>query len=163
MSGIPDFEYVSYLKATPEQVWTALTDRDITAKFWGHSQVSEWAVGSTVEHVRTDGSGVVDAAGLVTTVDRPHRLAFGFDFPDDLTKDAFTPSTVTFDIAQHRDIVRVTITHSGLRTAEERENIALGWPTVLSNLKTLLETGDVLPQAPWEFFAAEHAAAQRGA
>jgi len=152
-AGIPDFEYVSYLKATPEQVWTALTDREITAKFWGHSQVSEWAVGATVEHVRTDGSGVVDAAGLVTAVERPRRLAFGFDFPEDLARPGFAPSTVAFDIAPHRDIVRVAVTHSGLRTTEERESIALGWPAVISNLKTLLETGDVLPQAPWEFFA----------
>jgi hypothetical protein len=27
--------------------------------------------------------------------------------------------------------------------------VASGWPAVLSNLKTLLETGHTLPQAPW--------------
>jgi hypothetical protein len=31
--------------------------------------------------------------------------------------------------------------------------VGVSWPTVLANLKTLLETGNVLPQAPWEFHA----------
>jgi hypothetical protein len=65
-----------------------------------------------------------------------------------------------FDIDSYREIVRLTITHAQLRTADEREAIGQGWPTVLSNLKTLLETGDVLPQAPWEFHAEQRTAQQ---
>ena len=40
----------------------------------------------------------------------------------------------------------------------DREAVGEGWPTVFANLKTLLETGDVLPTAPWEFHAVERAA-----
>jgi hypothetical protein len=60
---------------------------------------------------------------------------------------------VTFTIEQHRDIVRLTVLHEDLPTAADREAVAAGWPAVLANLKSLLETGRVLPQAPWEFHA----------
>ncbi len=49
--------------------------------------------------------------------------------------------------------MKLTVTHTKLSSAEELDNIGLGWPAVFANLKTLLETGAVLPQAPWEFHA----------
>jgi hypothetical protein len=48
-------------------------------------------------------------------------------------------------------VVKLTVTHSRLRTIDELHAIGAGWPTVFANLKTLLETGDVLPQPPWDF------------
>src|SRR4051812_6552104 len=83
MSDIPDYVYTTYIHATPEQVWHALTDAEVTAKFWGHAQVSDWQVGSRVDHVRSDGSGVVDVTGTVMVVDPPRRLVFGFGEPSD--------------------------------------------------------------------------------
>lgn len=155
---VPDYVYTTYIRATPEQVWHALTDPDLTARFWGHAQVSDWSVGSPVRHVRTDGSGIADGAGLVIAVDRPHRLTFGFDDPERVDDPTFAASEVTFEIDAYHDIVRLTVTHRKLRSAEELQAIGMGWPSVLANLKTLLETGDVLPQAPWEFHAEERAA-----
>ncbi|WP_396928100.1 ArsR/SmtB family transcription factor [Mycolicibacterium sp.] len=153
MTDIPDYVYTTYIHATPEQVWHALTDAELTAKFWGHAQVSDWRVGGRVEHVRADGSGVVDVAGTVMEVDRPRRLVFGFGEPsDDPTAEE---SVVAFDIEPFRDIVKLTVTHTNLQSAADRESIGQGWPTVFANLKTLLETGDVLPTAPWEFFASD--------
>ncbi len=67
-------------------------------------------------------------------------------------------STWSFEIEAHRDIVKLTLTHGHLRSREELHAVGQGWPAVLSNLKTLLETEDVLPQAPWEFHADERAA-----
>ena len=155
---IPDYVYTPYLRATPEQVWHALTDPEITGRFWGHAQVSDWAVGSRVDHVRTDGSGIADASGTVVECDPPRCLAFGFDDPKLTGEPAFAQSLVTFEIESHRDIVKLTVTQSRLRTVVDLQAISQGWPSVLANLKTLLETGDVLPQAPWEFHAAERAA-----
>lgn len=156
---IPDYVYTTYIHATPQQVWQALTDPELTGRFWGHAQVSDWTVGSRVDHVRVDGSGIADASGTVVEVDAPHRLAFSFGDPvtrpDDLT---YEPSLVTFEIESHRDIVKLTITQARLRSMDELGAIGEGWPTVMANLKTLLETGDVLPQAPWEFHAEERAA-----
>jgi uncharacterized protein YndB with AHSA1/START domain len=59
------------------------------------------------------------------------------------------PSQVTFDIERYEDIVRLTITHENLADEDEHADVASGWSAVLSNLKTMLETGHALPQAPW--------------
>ncbi|MEX0428488.1 ArsR/SmtB family transcription factor [Nocardioides sp. DS6] len=155
---VPDYVYTTYIRATAEQVWEALTDADITAKFWGHAQVSEWRVGGRVAHVRVDGSGIADAAGTVVEVDRPRRLSFGFDEPNRADDPTSEQSLVTLEIEPYRDIVKLTLTQSRLRSLADREAIGQGWPTVLANLKTLLETGDVLPTPPWEFHAGERTA-----
>jgi uncharacterized protein YndB with AHSA1/START domain/DNA-binding transcriptional ArsR family regulator len=156
--AVPDYVYTTYIHATPDHVWEALTDQDMTARFWGHAQVSDWTVGSRVDHVRADDSGIADASGTVIEVHRPRRLAFTFDDPKRVDDPTFEPSLVAFDIEPHQDIVKLTVTHSRLRSADERLAIGNGWPAVLANLKTLLETGDVLPQDPWEFHAEERAA-----
>jgi hypothetical protein len=66
---------------------------------------------------------------------------------------------VTFTIEPHHDIVRLTVQHEGLETEDDVEAVSAGWPAVMANLKSLLETGEVLPQAPWEMHA-DLAAAQ---
>jgi uncharacterized protein YndB with AHSA1/START domain len=111
-----------------------------------------------VDHARIDGSGVSDAAGTVLEVDRPHRLAFGFDDPKRVDDPTSEPSVVTFEIEQYRDIVKLTVSQAPLRSMDDLRAVGQGWPAVLANLKTLLETGEVLPQAPWEFHAEERAA-----
>ena len=65
---------------------------------------------------------------------------------------------VTFAIESYRDIVKLTITQAQLRSMDQLRAVGEGWPSVLANLKTLLETGEVLPQAPGEFHADERAA-----
>lgn len=155
---IPDYIYTTYIHATPELVWRALTEPESTGRFWGHAQVSDWAVGSRVDHVRVDGSGTSDATGTVIEAEPPHRLVFSFDDPKRADDPTFEPSIVTFHIESYRDIVKLTVIHTRLRSTDELRAIGEGWPTVFANLKTLLETGDVLPQAPWEFHAEERAA-----
>jgi uncharacterized protein YndB with AHSA1/START domain len=150
MSERPTYVYVTYIKATPEQVWQALTDADLTARYWGHSNVSDWQPGSSWQHVRTDGSGIADAVGTIVEAHPTHRLVMTFAAPD-APADA-TPSQVTFEIHPHHDIVRLTVAHEHL-TEDEYTAISSGWPAVIANLKSLLETGDVLPQAPWEMHA----------
>jgi DNA-binding transcriptional ArsR family regulator/uncharacterized protein YndB with AHSA1/START domain len=155
---VPDYVYTTYIRATPEQVWHALTDPALTGRFWGHAQVSDWQVGSRVDHVRTDGSGIADASGRVIEMDRPRLLVFGFDDPARVDDPTFEPSVVAFEIESHRDIVKLTVTETSLATMDDLRAVGQGWPAVLANLKTLLETGDVLPQEPWEFHAEERAA-----
>ena len=57
--------YQTFIRASPEQVWQALTDADLTARYWGHRNESDWEPGSTWRHVRTDGSGISDVTGTV--------------------------------------------------------------------------------------------------
>jgi uncharacterized protein YndB with AHSA1/START domain/DNA-binding transcriptional ArsR family regulator len=142
MSDRPTFVYVTYIESTPERVWTALTDADLTASYWGHANVSDWQVGSRWEHVRTDGSGIADVAGTVVESDPPRRLVTTWDGEDD-------SSRVTFEIEPYHEIVRLTVTHENLAHEQDRADVASGWPAVLANLKTLLETGQVLSREPW--------------
>ena len=143
-----NFVYVTYIRSTPEAVWTALTDADITAQYWGHSNVSDWLVGSRWEHRRTDGSGVADCLGTVLESTRPVRLVTTWEDP---TAAAGSPaSRVTFSIEANGELVRLTVTHEELPDEHGRGLAAKGWAAVVSNLKSLLETGQVLPSPPWE-------------
>jgi uncharacterized protein YndB with AHSA1/START domain/DNA-binding transcriptional ArsR family regulator len=157
MTGTPDYVYVTYIQSTPERVWHALTDADLTAAYWGHSNVSDWQTGSTWEHRRLDGSGIADVAGAVLESSPPTRLVITFDKPN---QEEWTgkASVVTFDIEPYQDIVRLTVSHERLADAEALEAVAHGWPAVMANLKSLLETGHPLPQAPWEMHADVRAA-----
>lgn len=146
MTSVPTYVYVTYIHAGPEQVWRALTDADLTAQFWGHANVSDWQPGSSWEHRRIDGSGV-DVVGKVLTAEPPARLVITFEDSPQADRE---PSVVTFLIEPHQDIVRLTVTHEQLPNMDMYRGIAGGWPAVLSNLKSLLETGAALPQSPWE-------------
>ncbi|TDD74571.1 metalloregulator ArsR/SmtB family transcription factor [Actinomadura darangshiensis] len=148
---VPSYVYVTYIRASAEQVWQALTDADLTARYWGHANVSDWQPGSTWEHQRVDGSGAVDVVGRVVKAEPPTRLVITFEDSPDADRE---PSVVTFLAEPHQDIVRLTVTHENLPDREMLNGISSGWPAVLANLKSLLETGDVLPQAPWEMTSA---------
>ena len=147
MSDRPTFVYVTYIESTAEKVWHALTDADVTAAYWGHSNVSDWAVGSQWKHERTDGSGVADVVGEVVESDPPTRLVTTWAAPEGPPPHG--PSRVTFDIEPHDGIVRLTVTHENLADENEHANASAGWSAVLSNLKSLLETGSPLPHEPW--------------
>jgi uncharacterized protein YndB with AHSA1/START domain len=146
-----DVVEATYIESTPERVWAALTDADLTGKFWGHSQISEfgWQTGTRWEHRRTDGSGVAIADGTVIESAAPNRLTLTvFEPPGEAPEGG--PSKVTFEIKQFHEIVKVTITHVNLLEDNPPARSAASWQAVLANLKTLLECGHVLPRPPWE-------------
>jgi uncharacterized protein YndB with AHSA1/START domain/DNA-binding transcriptional ArsR family regulator len=147
MTDKPTFVYVTYIKSTPEKVWQALTDADLTAQYWGRSNVSNWQVDSRWEHQRTDGSGIADVVGTVVESSPPTRLVATWAAPGEERADG--PSRVIFDIQPYGEIVRLTVTHENLADEAERDAAAEGWSAVLSNLKSFLETGSPLPQEPW--------------
>lgn len=151
----PDYVYVTYIRATPEQVWEALTSAESTGEFWGHHNLSDWRAGSTWEHVRIDDPAVADGGGVVLEAVPPERLVMTFGEPGAAAGPE--PTVVTFLIEKHHDIVRLTLTHANLPSDDDLIAISAGWPAVLANLKSLLETGEVLPQAPWEMHAGQRA------
>ncbi|WP_129311256.1 SRPBCC family protein [Streptomyces sp. L2] len=148
MTDEPSFVYVTYIASGAERVWAALTDADLTAAYWGHRNVSDWRPGSRWEHVRADGSRVADVVGSVAESSPPVRLVTTWAAPG-RAEGEDRHARVTFEIRPYEDIVRLTVTHAELSGEDEYEGAASGWPAVLSNLKTLLETGRTLPQAPW--------------
>ncbi|MFE0464678.1 ArsR/SmtB family transcription factor [Kitasatospora sp. NPDC058965] len=148
---IPNYVYVTYIRAGADQVWRALTDADLTTRYWGHANISDWQPGSPWEHRRADGSGAVDVVGTVLEAEPPTRLVITFE---DSPHEQREPSVVTFLVEPHQDIVRLTVTHEKLPNLAMLGGISSGWPAVLANLKSLLETGEVLSPAPWELIGA---------
>jgi uncharacterized protein YndB with AHSA1/START domain len=156
MADKPTYVYVTYIESTAERVWKALTDAELTAEYWGHANVSDWQPGSAWEHRRTDGSGIADVVGTVLEAVPPTRLVMTFDGPDEQRPGG--PAQVTFTIEPYEEIVRLTVTHGNLADQTDYDAVSAGWPAVFANLKSLLETGHVLPQAPWEMHAELRAA-----
>lgn len=132
--------YTIYVQGTADDVWVALTDAEATGAWWGHSNRSDWRVGSTWQHVRADGSGEVDGGGEVLESERPTRLAMTFPTGQ--------PSKVAFDIEEFDGTVRVTMTHTDLGDEATCSAVARIWPALLSNLKTYLEIGKVMRTSP---------------
>ena len=151
----PDYVYVTYIATTPEKLWQALIDTDLMRQWWvdpgagcARINVSDWKPGSPWEHQRTDGSGTVDMVGKVVESAPPRRLVYTWARPADAGDDA-KHSRVSFDIEPYSDgLVRLTVIHDDLeRDPQMLAGISGGWPKVLSNLKTFLETGHALPRS----------------
>jgi uncharacterized protein YndB with AHSA1/START domain/DNA-binding transcriptional ArsR family regulator len=156
VTGKPPFVYVTYLRSTPAKVWDALTDPGLTAEYWGHSNVSDWQAGSAWEHQRADGTHTADVAGKVLESSPPLRLVMTWSDPG---AEANDPSIVTFDLEPYEDIVRLRVRHENLADEADYTDKASGWAAVISNLKSFIETGRTLPQAPWEMPATSAATA----
>ena len=139
------YVYVTYIQASAEAVWEALTDPDMTSAYWGHRNESDWQPGSTWAHVRNDGSGISDVAGVVVESDPPKRLVTTWAGADGNSPDV---SRVTMDLRASGAVVKLTVTHEDLIDEHYRQ-ISGGWPVVLSNLKSYLETGAPLPADLW--------------
>lgn len=143
----PDYVYVVYIRASARAVWDALTDGSTTALFWyGRTNESTWKKGDTVTF-RAPG-GDVDFTGEVFESDPPRRLSHGFLHPAPGPMHDEGDTRVTYDIAEvEGDTVRLIMTHSGFVDGSIiRPGIERGWPVILSGLKTLLETGQALPE-----------------
>lgn len=150
----PDFVYVTYIATTPEKVWQAFVDTDVMAQYWmgascARVNVSDWKPGSKWEHQHADDASAVDIVGKVVESDPPRRLVFTWARPAE-AEDETKHSRVAIDIEPQGDgLVRLTVSHDDLaRDPQMLAGVSGGWPRVLSNLKTLLETGRVLPRSP---------------
>jgi uncharacterized protein YndB with AHSA1/START domain len=133
------FVYVTYIYTTPQKVWDAITKPEFARRYWLHYNVSDWKKDSRWEHRNGDDSGKVMIDGIVLESDPPHRLVTSWTRPDK----SKAPSRVAYDIAEYSPgLVCLTVTHNELEhDAAMAASVSGGWPKVLSNLKSFLETG----------------------
>src|SRR5258708_19131544 len=124
--------YFSYIASTPEQVWNALTDPELTAKYWDHRNVSTWTKGASWEHVSI--AGEVQIVGTVLEIDPPHRLAHTWAAPADADNPA-RQSRVTYDLEPVGDTVRLAVTHEDL-PADQLDGTKNRWESGRSNLQS---------------------------
>jgi len=136
------FVYVTYIRATPQKVFDAITRPEVARRYWGHENVSDWQPGSGWEHVRADEQRTVQVVGKVVEAAPPTRLVITWAGASQAA-DPASYSRVSFDIEPLKDMVRLTVTHDELEAGSGMDKgIRQGWPIVLSSLKSLLETGE---------------------
>ena len=167
--GNPAFVYTTYINTTPERLWQALTDPAFTRRYWGGvALVSDWQVGSSVNWQNAPGEQVKDLGQVVLAAEPPRRLSYSwhsfqpehvefFGWTDEQFAELLKEkrSKVTFEIEPHGSAVRLTVTHDDFEPDSQMYRAISGqlppsggWPELLANLKTLLETGETLDAYP---------------
>jgi uncharacterized protein YndB with AHSA1/START domain len=135
--------YEIYIKTSPEHLWQALTDPEMRRKYtFGVGVYSDWTAGSRYQGIPKQlGTPILEGENL--EVDPPRRLVQSFRalWSDDVKREG--TSRVTWEIEPIGDSCRLTVVHDQLREGANAELYG-GWPMVLSGLKTLLETGELL-------------------
>lgn len=139
------FVYVTYIRTTPEKLWDAIVKPDFVRQwFWGTTFQSDWKKGSPWTLTKPEGH--VDTSGKVLEVEKPRRLVISWENVHRPELMAEGASQCTFDIEKLGDSVKLTVTHEIARDNSKLiQAVSGGWPMVLASLKTLLETGQTLP------------------
>ena len=131
-----------YIKTTPERLWEAITDGELRKRYsFGVGTESQWTEGS---EYRSGVPGVVDiASGENVEVEPPRLLVQTFTAHWSEGVEAEGVSRVTWEIEPVGTSCRLRVTHDQLGEDANNELYG-GWPMILSGLKTLLETGELL-------------------
>ena len=137
------FVYVTFIRTTAEQLWSALTSPQFTTQYWFgmHSQ-TEWRAGSSWKLLLPDGR--VADTGEIVEADPPKRLVLKWrnEFRPELKSEGY--SRCTIELEPIGGAVKLSITHTMDRAQSKFiEAVSGGWPRILSNLKSLLETGEI--------------------
>src|ERR1700728_3530435 len=143
------FVYVSYIRTTPEKLWSALTDDvEFMKQYWfGTHCESAWTPGSSWKMVYPNGS--ITDAGEIVEAEPPRRLVIRWQnqFKPELKAEG--ESRCTMEIEPSGTAVKLSITHT-IERAPSKFSAAVsgGWPKIISNLKPLLEPGAAVLKDP---------------
>ena len=135
--------YQIFIKASPERVWAAITEPDLTAAYFYGARITNTAD----RHVSVGPDGGLWDDAEVLEFDPPRRLVHQWQSLYDQELAGEPPSRVTWEIeAQEGGVCLLTVTHDQLEGAPKTAASVHGpgWMFVLSGLKTLLETGEAL-------------------
>jgi uncharacterized protein YndB with AHSA1/START domain len=156
------FVYTTYIRTTPEQLWRALTEPAFTRRYWGGTALeSDWQVGSPIKLQNGPDQEFKDVDQQVLAYDpytllsyswhtyQPeHAPLFGWDDAELAEHTREQRSKVTFELEPAGETVKLTVTHDGfepgspmLEAVSGKRDFSGGWPQLLADLKTLLETG----------------------
>ena len=143
------FVYVTYIRSTPEKLWEALTEEDFQKQYWfGMRCESEWTPGSSWRMVSPD--GVVYDSGSIVESEPPRRLVIRWQHQNSPELKAEGDSLCTMELEPIGGTVKLSITHAIERERSKLiEAVSGGWPKIVSNLKSLLETGDIVIDRPY--------------
>jgi len=142
-----EFVYVIYIRTTPERLWSALTNPDFMKQYWfGMHFETDWKTGSHWQMVFPDGR--VADTGEIVEIDPRRRLVLKWrnEFRAELKSEGYARCTI--ELEPIAETVKLSITHAIDHAGSQLvEAAAGGWPRILSNLKSLLETGEIVLKA----------------
>lgn len=143
------FVYVTYIRTTPEKLWSALTDPEFMKQYWfGMHCESKWTPGSSWKLISSEGQTF--DAGEIIEADKPRRLVIRWQNQRQPELNAEGPTHCTMELEPTGSAVKLSITHTIDRDASKMITaVSGGWPKVISNLKSLLETGTAVLQDPY--------------
>ena len=145
------FVYVTYIRATPEKVWAALIEPKFLKQYWlGALPEAEWKLGGAWKIGFPN--GVVADTGEIVEFEPGRRLAIKWhNEKPELKAEGWSLCTMEVEPVNKPGGVatRLTVTHS-IDRAESKLIAAVsgGWSQILSNLKSLLENGSAMLDAP---------------
>ena len=143
----PQHIHEVYIRTTPERLWQALTDPELTkGYYYGCAVGSTWEPGAAYAYVGEMGPAIT---GEILEADPPRRLVMTFTMAYDPEAAVEAPSRVTWEITPVGDLCRLTVVHSDFGGLSKTWATTLtGWTPILSGLKTLLETGSPIGPIP---------------
>jgi DNA-binding transcriptional ArsR family regulator len=150
----PMFVYTSYVRTTPERLFAALTEPAFTRRYWQSAFETGWMPGAPMTwHI--NGAAVAHPEQVVLEYEPPRRLAYtwhtftpewaaavGVDEEVRARLAAERRSRVRFELEPDGPVVKLTVVHDDLEPDGLLGTmIRGGWPRIVADLKTLLETG----------------------
>lgn len=137
------FVYVTFIRTTPAKLWQALTEPQFIRQYWFGTNIEcGWKQGSPWKMSSTDGT--LTDSGEIVEIDPPRRMVIRWRHEWMPALKAEGESRCTIELEPVDKAVKLTITHE-IERPESKLITAVsgGWPVILSNLKSLLETGEI--------------------
>ncbi len=139
------FVYVTYIKTTPAKLWEALTSREFMAQYWlGNQPEADWRVGGSWKIVRPNGE-LTDSGEILEFVEGKRIvIKWRNEFMPELKAEGFSVCTMEIEPSGKpgEESMKLTVTHTMERAGSKLiAAVGGGWPLILSNLKSVIETG----------------------
>ena len=138
----PAIDYTIYIASTPENIWQALTSAEFSRQYFsGFAVEMEPKLGGAFAVNLPDGAPHI--AGEVIAYDPPRKLTVTWDVNWPGLVEALGHTLVTYELQPTGEAVRLTMIQAHGRAIDDDilAGARMGWPAILSNLKSLLETG----------------------
>jgi uncharacterized protein YndB with AHSA1/START domain len=137
------FVYVTYIRTTPAKLWQALTEQQFIRQYWfGFTIECAWKKGSPWKMLSSDGT--LTDVGEILEIDPPRRMVIRWQHEWMPELKAEGPGRCTIELEPVENAVKLTISHEIDQPDSKLIGaVSGGWPSILSNLKSLLETGQV--------------------